>query len=40
MIRPDPRREYFLYRGGGGSFKNFQYEIEKKYSLRGIILLI
>ena len=37
---PDlPRRKYLFYRGEG-SLKNFQYEIEKKYSLGGIILLI
>ena len=29
MIRPDPRRNYFLYRRGGGR-NIFQYEPEKK----------
>ena len=40
MIRPDPGRKQFLYRGGGGSLKKTSTEIEKKEMLGGIILLI
>ena len=40
MNRPDPRRKYFSYKGGGGSLKNLHYEIEKQCSLGGIFVLL